>query len=258
MQKDTTGLTLDSVEGEDPLQAVIRKSLATPGGSATAPGLDAGMDGAPGAGAEVGFTGAPDPGVEGTLPPGGLTPDLPGAGPTTPKFSTRLLEGAPEKLGNAQHMAESPKYDFLTLANSGKYNYDQMPDMLKDLQSGPNAKQWQGWTADGKGNLVFAGDPNQLDPSWKGVKRVDAVGAFGDFKDGKGGNATGWRWGVDDPNAAPGGGGVGAGAGTAMSQGGSDPVGLTSSDFFQQLLARARDAAGPGSVDQKALLSQMG
>jgi hypothetical protein len=143
--------------------------------------------------------------------PGGLGGS---ANPSTPSvkqnFQTRLMEGDSAKLDPANnHQDKSPKYSFLQLANQNKYNYDQMPNMLKELQSGPQARFWQGWSADGKGNFVYQGDPSQLAPEWNGVKRVDAVGAFGDFKNG--GQAGGWRWGADD--GAPGGqGGHGGGA----------------------------------------------
>lgn len=131
----------------------------------------------------------------------GLAPQgTPPATAPKPSFQTNLMEGDPFKLDPKNgHQQESPKYSFLQLANQNKYNYDQMPDMLKELQGGPEGKFWQGWQADGKGNFVFGGDPSQLDPAWKGVKRVDAVGAYGDFANG--GQAKGWRWGVDDPNA---------------------------------------------------------
>jgi hypothetical protein len=118
----------------------------------------------------------------GAQPPG----TSPAAAPPPKTFQTNLMEGDPNKLADKAHAAESPKYDFLQLANQNKYNYDQMPDMLKELQGGPNGRLWQGWGADGKGNFVFQGDPSQLAPEWKGVKRVDAVGAFGDF-------ANGWQ-----------------------------------------------------------------
>jgi hypothetical protein len=110
-------------------------------------------------------------------------------------YNTKLMEGDPSKM-NPEHAATSPKYDFLNLANSGKYNYNQMPDMLKELQSGANGRLWQGWTADGKGNFVYTGDPKQLAPEWKGVTHVDAVGAYGNMAQGK--DPSGWRWGADD------------------------------------------------------------
>lgn len=148
-------------------------------------------------------------------------------------FQTKLMEGDPNKLGNAEHMAKSPKYDFLTLANSGKYNYDQMGDMLKELQGGPNARLWQGWATDGKGNMTFQGDPSQLAPEWNGKKRVDAVGAYGDFANG--GQAQGWRWGIDDD--APAGPGVNPSImqNAILGQGGAAPTTESSSDYTAKL-----------------------
>lgn len=176
-----------------------------------------------GAGMPVGGTDTPFQGAKQTVQPVAKTPGLTGgipepggfAGPAaqgpvsagapapSSTFRTQLMEGDTAKLGNTEHMAKSPKYDFLTLAQSNKYNYTQMPEMLKELQGGPNGRLWQGWTADGKGNFVFQGDPSQLAPEWGGVKRVDAVGSFGNLANG--GQAAGWRWGADDPNAALGG-----------------------------------------------------
>jgi hypothetical protein len=106
-------------------------------------------------------------------------------------FQTRLMEGDAGKLADPSHAAKSPKYDFLQLASQNKYNYDQLPEMLQALQSGPNGSHWTGWTAD-KDKFKFTGDPSQLGAAWNGVKEVDAVGAFNS------GNPTGWRWGADD------------------------------------------------------------
>lgn len=132
-------------------------------------------------------------------------------GPAAGSAKTRLMEGDPTKLADPSHAANSPKYDFLQLANQNKYGYNQMGDMVKELQSGANGRLWQGWAADGKGNLQFTGDPSQLAPEWKGVKSVDAVGAYGNMAQGK--DAAGWRWGVDDPGAQPAAAGAGAPSG---------------------------------------------
>ncbi len=111
--------------------------------------------------------------------------------------STRLMEGDAGKLADVGHAAKSPKYDFLQLANQGKYGYDQLGDMLGELQKGPNAQHWQGWTAD-KDKLRFGGDPSQLGAQWNGVTEVDAIGGFNS------GNPQGFRWGAEDPNAPQG------------------------------------------------------
>jgi len=123
------------------------------------------------------------------------------AGPAAGTYKTRLLEGDPAKLADAAHAAKSPKYDFLQMAQSGKYNYDQMGDMVNALKAGPNGRLWQGWEADGKGNLKFTGDPSQLASEWNGVKSVDAVGSYGSGRDTGDWSQSGWRWGVDEPNA---------------------------------------------------------
>jgi hypothetical protein len=150
------------------------------------------------------------------------------AGPAAGTYQTKLMEGDPAKLADPAHAAKSPKYDFLQLAQSGKYNYDQMGDMVGALKSGANGRLWQGWNADGKGNLVFQGDPGQLAPEWNGVTRVDAVGSYGNMAQGK--DPQGWRWGVDDPNAPSGaatGGLVGAGgAGGALGGATAGPFGM--------------------------------
>lgn len=121
--------------------------------------------------------------------------------------STRLMEGDAGKLANADHAKKSPKYDFLQLANQGKYGYDQLGDMLTELQGGPNAAHWQGWSAD-KDKLRFGGDPSQLGDAWGGVTEVDTIGGFNS------GNPQGFRWGADDQGSAapPQGGGLFAGS----------------------------------------------
>lgn len=167
------------------------------------------------------------PGVGGTDPvqtnPGQSGPELPSPPPTTHvpdvpvvpppaaatapdaglrnpgTYHTKLLEGDPSKFNDA-HYATSPKYEFLNAGRSGKYNYDQMDQMIKDLQGGPNGSHWAGWQTDGHGNLDYKGDPSKLDPTWGGVKHVDAVGAYGSFNSGDDSH-TGFRWGVEDPNA---------------------------------------------------------
>jgi hypothetical protein len=189
------------------------------------------------AGDNTGIAGERQPGANpGAKPEGGIANPL-GAPAPQKTFKTNLMEGDPAKLGNAEHMAKSPKYDFLTLANSGKYNYDQMGDMLKELQGGPNARLWQGWAADAKGNMHFQGDPSQLAPEWKGVTHVDAVGAMGDFLNG--GQAKGWRWGVDEPGGAPAGGGAGINPAIMQSailgQGGAAQSAEPTSDYTAKL-----------------------
>lgn len=111
--------------------------------------------------------------------------------PAAPKANTRLMEGNAEKLNDPSHALKSPKYAFLQLANSGKYGYDQLGDMLKELQGGASGRFFQGWTADGD-KLRYAGDKSQLAPEWNGVDIVDAIGGF------KSGNPQGWRWGADE------------------------------------------------------------
>lgn len=159
--------------------------------------------------------------------------------PAFTRNNTRLMEGDAGKLADPTRGAKSPKYDFLQLANQGKYGYDQLGDMLKELQAGPNAAQWQGWTAD-RDKLKFTGDRSQLAPQWKGVTTVDAIGGFNS------GNPQGFRWGAEDPNAMAGDGGMGPhGLDTRLM---GDPTGS-----IQQALA-----AYSQSPNLQALLAQLG
>jgi hypothetical protein len=154
--------------------------------------------------APLGMPGTPqnaNTGVAGTIaqfsaPPLGAGGPLQD-GPAAPRNSTRLMEGDAGKLADVGHAAKSPKYDFLQLANQGKYGYDQLGDMLKELQGGPNAAHWQGWTAD-KDKLRFAGDKSQLGQAWDGVTEVDAVGGYNS------GNPQGFRWGAGSDGSGPG------------------------------------------------------
>mgnify|MGYP001579967316 CR=1 FL=1 len=154
----------------------------------------------------------PEPGPTMTVPgagdTGGVAGPLGDAGGFAPlptpeaapapfaRNNTRLMEGDAGKLADVGHAAKSPKYDFLQLANQGKYGYDQLGDMLGELQKGPNAQHWQGWTAD-KDKLRFGGDPSQLGSAWNGVTEVDAIGGFNS------GNPQGFRWGAEMPGGAP-------------------------------------------------------
>src|SRR5687767_5101030 len=77
----------------------------------------------------LGMPGTPqnaNTGVAGTLasfsaPPLGAGGPLQDAPAAAPRNSTRLMEGDAGKLADAGHAAKSPKYDFLQLANQGKY-----------------------------------------------------------------------------------------------------------------------------------------
>ena len=177
-------------------------------------------------------------------PNAGLAPVLDGARSSA---NTRLMEGDAGKLANPNHAQKSPKYDFLQLAQQGKYGYNQIPEMLKELQGGPNAKHWQGWENE-KGDLVYKGDPSQLGKEWGGVTNVDVVGGFG----ADGSNAQGWRWGAGDEQggapAGPGGPGGGMFGGSSISpvlqgdaqgniQSALGKLGAPS-DLLQQLLAQ--------------------
>lgn len=125
--------------------------------------------------------------------PGGTTLAPPGATPIPPPAlpQTQLMEGDPTKLASAEHALKSPKYSFLQLAQQGKYGYDQLPQMLAELQ-GTHGDFWNGWTAD-KDKFRFTGDPSTLHDAWEGVTEVDAIGGFNS------GNPQGFRWGVDAP-----------------------------------------------------------
>jgi hypothetical protein len=204
------------------------------GGTATNTGMGGGLD----LGALSG-TG----GIAGSAPAAPSAPPM--MGPAAGSAHTNLLEGDTGKLADLEHAKKSPKYDFLQLAQQNKYGYNQLPEMLKELQSGPNAKHWQGWTAN-KGDLEYKGDPSQLGQEWGGKTSVDAVGGFGQ----DGSTASGWRWGIDDAGTgAPGGpGGQGMFAGSSISpilQGdaqGNIQSALSKlsapSDLLQQLLAQ--------------------
>lgn len=179
------------------------------------------------------------------------TPATPAPRPPT---TTTLMEGDPNKLKDPAHIAQSPKYQFLSLAT--QYGRGQEQDLLKALQS-QYGDYWNGWTFDGKGNFVYSGDPAKLNKAWDGVTRVDAYGGYGD------GGALRARWGVDDPNApaataggapgaggtglpggagtgvpgAPGTGGFGGGGGDASGSGLRDP---RWDDLYKQLLDRSQ------------------
>jgi hypothetical protein len=229
---------------------------------------------------------APNAGTAPPLEPGSGDPNMPDVpGPTPYKgtqpqtgstaapgtYRTKLLEGDVNKLKDPAHAAESPKYDFLQLAQQNKYDYNQLPQMLEELKAGPNGKHWQGWVAE-KGDLVYKGDPSQLGPEWGGVTSVDAVGGYG----ADGSTASGWRWGADDagtrgnPNAttntapgvdtAPGIYNNGQAAGAAGVQlGGDDPFAASGGGTYFPAsggwvpnnnpgaiaAARAAEAAGP-------------
>lgn len=173
------------------------------------------------------------------------------APPPAPRNSTRLMEGDAGKLGDVGHAAKSPKYDFLQLANQGKYGYDQLGGMLGELQQGPNAKHWQGWTAD-KDKLRFKGDKSQLGDAWKGVTEVDAIGGFNS------GNPQGFRWGAEDPNAqaAPQGGGMGAGAPSFAGSTINPALQGNAQDSIQAALAQLQQGGASGNIME--LIKQLG
>jgi hypothetical protein len=162
-----------------------------------------------------GSVGNPNTGIGGAVSAPPLQADAPApiAAPSPfQRNDTRLMEGDAGKLANVDHAKKSPKYDFLQLANQGKYGYDQLGDLLKELQGGPNASHWQGWSAD-KDKLRFGGDKAQLGDAWQGVTEVDAIGGFNS------GNPQGFRWGAGsdgsgpgEPSAQPQGGGMFAGS----------------------------------------------
>jgi hypothetical protein len=159
-----------------------------------------------------GSVGNPNTGIGGAVSAPPLQADAPApiAAPSPfQRNDTRLMEGDAGKLANVDHAKKSPKYDFLQLANQGKYGYDQLGDLLKELQGGPNASHWQGWSAD-KDKLRFGGDKAQLGDAWQGVTEVDAIGGFNS------GNPQGFRWGAGSDGSGPGepqaqGGGINAG-----------------------------------------------
>lgn len=179
------------------------------------------------------------------------------------KYNTRLMEGNTDKLADPNHALKSPKYAFLQAMQGGKYNYDQLGNAVTDLQNDPRAEvasQWQGWTADGKGNLVYGGDPAKLDSRWNGVKRVDAVGGYGDFANGK--EAGGFRWGVEDPNAPQGGGPAGpmpgAMGGGESAFGNIQALMPTDTNYYNTLQEKLKQLlGGDQAIDRNALIAQM-
>lgn len=143
----------------------------------------------------------PDPEPTSYVPPSGNTgvSGLGGGQPVPPvqrPQGASLMEGDPSKLGNAAHMAKSPKYQFLSLAQ--QYGRGQENDLLADLQRQFGA-HWNGWNFDGRGNFNYGGDPSQLHQDWKGVTSVDAYGGY------NGGGPLQARWGVNEPAANSGG-----------------------------------------------------
>lgn len=125
-------------------------------------------------------------------------PDLgapPSAAAAPAHYNTKLMEGDAGKLADPSHAAKSPKYDFLQLAQQGTHDYNDLGGMLKELQGGANGGLWQGWTANGD-KLKFGGDASQLDPSWNGVREVDAIGGLHNPN-----GPQGFRWGAEEPGA---------------------------------------------------------
>lgn len=108
---------------------------------------------------------------------------------TAPRSSTTttLMEGEKGKLGNAAHMAKSPKYQFLSLAS--QYGRGQEGELLKRLQT-EFGDHWKGWSFDGRGNFTHDGQ-TPLHGDWKGVQKVDAYGGYNS------GGALKARWGVE-------------------------------------------------------------
>ena len=80
------------------------------------------------------------------------------------------------KLNDPNHALKSPKYQLLQTANQGKYGYDQIGDLLKDLQ-GQNPDRWGGWSAQGD-KLRFGG--GQLDGAFNGATELDIIHGFKD------------------------------------------------------------------------------
>jgi len=121
-------------------------------------------------------------------------PNVPPVPPTAPqKYNVSLMEGDPTKLASATHALKSPKYQFLQLAQSGRFNYDNLAGMLGELQQ-TNPNFWKDWVADGD-KFRYTGDPNKLHGAWEGVTEVDAIGGY------RSGNPQGFRWGARNPAA---------------------------------------------------------
>lgn len=118
-------------------------------------------------------------------------PQTPAPAPVPKRYNVSLMEGDPEKLASQAHALKSPKYQFLQLAQSGQFNYDQLPQMLAQLQQ-TNPDFWKDWVADGD-KFRYTGDPNKLHGAWEGVTEVDAVG---NFTSTDGSAPTGFRWGA--------------------------------------------------------------
>jgi len=189
------------------------------------------------AGGNTGIAGATD--VSKLAPPPAATaaplPASPVAdAPAAPRPNvTSLLEGDPAKLASQEHIAKSPKYQFLSEAQG--YGRGQEGDLLKSLQS-KYGQFWNGVTFDGKGNF----DVNNSDPAWDGVKHVDAYGGYND------GGALKARWGVENPNAPQ----------QAAPQGGGAPTfggGDAQSNIAAQLAAMTKQ-----SPNLAALIAQLG
>jgi hypothetical protein len=194
--------------------------------------------------------GMPDTASAPAMPASPLA-DAPAAAPQ--RFNTKLMEGDPGKLADLAHAAKSPKYDFLQLAQKGTHNYDDLGGMLKELQGGPNARLWNGWSAN-KDKLTFGGDPSQLAPEWNGAKSVDAIGAYGDFANG--GDAKGFRWGVGDEGGTPQG-AQGAAIGGAPALGGMDLDNALNGDPLAKI-KEAIAAMSAGRPNAAALMQQLG
>lgn len=118
-------------------------------------------------------------------------PQQPAPPPVPQRYNVGLMEGDPDKLKSAAHALKSPKYQFLQLAQTGRFNYDNLAGMLAELQQ-TNPDFWKGWVADGD-KFRYTGDPNKLHGAWEGVTEVDAIG---NFTSTDGSSPTGFRWGA--------------------------------------------------------------
>lgn len=110
--------------------------------------------------------------------------------PTGPRTNVYEPIGA-DRLANPN--TASPKDLFLSKAQN--YQYNQLGDLLKDLQSDPTTSRYfQGWSAASPDVMRYTGDPSKMASEWGGVDSFDVIAGY----DKTNNTAQGWRWGVGE------------------------------------------------------------
>lgn len=226
---------------DDPIKAAVRKAVTGGGDPMVATPVAGNAGIAPG---EMDPNAGPAPVIDSPM----ATPPLMDGPKPTRDFSR--LAGYNEDKFNANK--DDAKYQMGGVLSGFDPRQGITPDVLAALNKL------------GYGNFSGQGDKLSLSGLTDAGRKANLTGDYkdADFVQGlHGGNG---KWGYADPAAE-------------AAQGGMDPAGavpnplmntmpggvggnaaLGSEDFFKQLMQRAQAAAGPGAMDQNALLSQMG